>query len=238
MPPPGYVHIWCEDKNMDITCPFGLTAPSITNAATGWEVIQRPRMQGMTFWRGREPLQVSFSIMLDGYADNQSQENNIRDLILVTRGGPQFEPGIVGIEGIPGIYQDEWVIETVEFVSDSQIRRASDMERVRQEINLTVREWSPPTFKGIRKNALKKRKGKVIRIKVKKGDTPVKIAHRRKPPVRWTVLKSLNPKVVKKPYQDLKDGIWILVPANKAVKHRGGGHRSGSHRSGGQRGHG
>jgi len=222
---------------MDIVCLQGRTPPNIAGVGSTWEVVPRPRMQGTTLWRGRDPIQAVFSIMLDGHGERDashpygySQESKIRELVIVARGGSEYKPGIIGIDGIPGLYADEWIIESLDFVNDSQIRRPGDMNRTRQEINLTVREWSPPEFKGIRKNALKKDKPAVVRIKTKKGDTPVKIARRYK--TKWTALKKLNPKKIKKPYQKLKAGIWNLVPKPKAPKRNKPGKQGSGRRQG------
>jgi hypothetical protein len=62
---------------------------------------------------------------------------------------------------------------------------------------------------------------KTVIVKATTGDTPAKIAKRRKLK-SWTVLRDLNRGVVTKANQTLKRGTLIRVPATKKAAKSGG----------------
>jgi hypothetical protein len=183
----------------------------------------------MTVWKGVDPYKLEFQIILDGGTGGadinesnneiysrpdirpESQEPVLRDLLAVARGDAEHsEPGTVHVEGIPSLPTDRWVIDNLEFGTDA-VRRVSDMHRIRVIVDFTLLEYVTPTYLPISKRALGKDLGRTVVIKVKSGDTPGRIARRRG--CKWTDLRTLNPGVVKKSSQNLKDGIRIRVPA-------------------------
>jgi len=211
---------------MDLTGPMSADPPRWTAGWGGWEVVSRPRQVAMTQWNGIEPLQLQFGMWLDrglregpkNFNNRRSIEELIDGLLRVARGDGDSPPGIVYVHGIPRTSGKRFFIEDMEFVPDGVVRRSYDMYLVRQQINFTLRVYRPPSMKRIQKNALKKDLGKVVTIKVKKDDTPARIARRRG--CKWTDLRTLNPGVIHKAAQNLKNGIKIRVPAREN-HHRG-----------------
>jgi LysM domain len=204
----GFVHLISSNPKLDLTLRLAPDPPVFGGGFEGWEVVPRPRDDSMTIWRGNTSLQMSFGAVFDGLVGHRSQEDAIRDLIRCARGGVRDHPGIISVEGIPGTIADEWVIENLEW--GDQIRRQSDMHRIRQFVNITIRQYEPPEYKRVRFKSLAKPRRKVVIKKVRKGDTPRKIAKRQN--CTWLALKRLNPGKVKGPNQKLKVGMKLRMP--------------------------
>jgi hypothetical protein len=124
--------------------------------------------------------------------------------------GTTGEPGTLEVLGIPDMPSNDWIIENLEFDTDTTIRNLR-MQRIRQKVTFTLREEIDPHYVTLREQALMGKKPGWRMYKVKRGDTPIKIAKALKQK-SWTVIKDLNPKVVTKANQNLKDGIKIRVP--------------------------
>jgi hypothetical protein len=71
---PGYVRLTCDDPALDVTVLLGPDPVHVTSGVGGWQVTARPRQVGMTTWAGVEPIQLSLSLMFDGWASSRSQE--------------------------------------------------------------------------------------------------------------------------------------------------------------------
>jgi hypothetical protein len=208
--PPGRVRLRCGDPKLDITPWLGTDAPRLEAGFGGWTVTGRPREVGMTTWDGVEPFQLSLPIMFDGWVAGLSQETDIANLIAVSRGDRESPPGIVTVEGLP-LPVDSWVIENLDFGDPIY---ALDGNRLRQPVTVTLREFVPPEYLRRYQTAASKASTKTVVIRAKRGDTPAKIAKRRK--VKWTDLRTLNKALIKKANQVLKEGARIRVPkANK-----------------------
>jgi hypothetical protein len=205
--PPGYVGLHCDDPSLSIVVLLGPEPVKVTGGLGGWEVTARPRQVGMTTWQGNEPLQVSLSLMFDGWSMRASVEEPLRQLFTVARGDDESPPGIVDVEGIV-LPADRWVIENVDY--GEPILDPATMERYRQPMTVTLREYVPPTYLQQRKTALQGVKGKTKVITVRKGDTPANIARRQK--CKWTDVRALNPTVIKKANQTLKTGTKLRAP--------------------------
>lgn len=234
--PSGWVRLRCTDPYLNLASLLGPDSPLVTGGLGGWEVTRIPRSVGMTTWEGSDPYALQFGLVMVGAGkagwisggtflandpqnrdDQWSLEPAIRALRSVARGDNESPPGIVEIHGIPNLPADRWVIEEID-ETDDVIRRVSDMHRIRQVINLTFREYRPPTYKRLARRALQGKMGKTTTIKIKKGDTPAIIAKRRK--CKWTDLRKLNPTIVKKAHQNLPDGRKLRVPVIKQDKRR------------------
>lgn len=224
--PKGWIRIWSTDPDMDILGPLTEDSPRWTTGWGGWEIVPRPRQVAMTQWNGIEPMALQFGMWIDrglqegplAFNQRRSIEQMMDKLLRVARGDGDSPPGIVYVQGIPRVAGRRFFIEEMDFDPEGAIRRTYDMYLVRQKVNFTLRTYRPPTMKRIQKNALKKDLGKIVTIKVKKDDTPARIARRRG--CKWTDLRTLNPGVVHKASQNLKNGIKIRVPARE--NHRRG----------------
>jgi hypothetical protein len=220
---PGYVRLWCDEPFLDATVRLAEDLPHLTTDEGPWDIVPRAQQVSMTIPKGMGPWRYSLPILLEHPEGSMrrviyaGQEDLITAINRVWRGYQAKPPGILLIEGIPGIIDEtEWVIDTIE--EGDYIRRNWDMHRIRQQLTLNLIEFIPPDYAPMAKRATDKGRGKVVTVKVKKGDTPASIARRRG--VSWTVLRTLNPGVVTKAAQNLKDGSKIRVPAKQNVSQR------------------
>lgn len=168
----------------------------------------------MTIWQGNEPYQLDLSVMLDDLPGATSVEPAIRELLAAGRGDEESEPSTWTILGLPSLPADEWVLNGAE--PGDQVIRRHDASRIRQSYTLTFVEYMPPTYVQIRAKARQGAKAKTITYTVHRGDTPASIARKRR--CKWTDLRTLNPGVVKKANQNLKDGSRIRVPVLRAKR--------------------
>jgi hypothetical protein len=220
-PPPGWIRLQCPDPAFDRTVLLAPDAPKLTGGVGGWETTARPQQVSMTTWGGTEPFELKVQVMLDGWTAHKtrepaSQEPLIRELLTAGRGDDESPPGIFTLDGIPSLPADDWVLTGAE--PGDPIRRG-DMHRVRDTYTLTFLEYVPPTYLQLRKGALQGAKDKTTVITVKKGDTPRRIADKRKLS-SWFILRQLNPGVISKANQKLQTGIRIRVPAAQDKRHR------------------
>jgi hypothetical protein len=224
---PGYVALHCDDPALRLVVLLGEDPVRITGGAGGWDVTARPQQVGMTTWNGSEPLQASLALMFDGWARETGQERALRRLLTVARGDDESPPGVIEIEGVPLLADRDWVIEGIDY--GDVIVDASSRKRLRQALTLTLREYVPPTFLQLRRRALSANKAKTAVITAHKGDTPAKIARRQH--CKWTDLRTLNPKAVKKANQALTAGIKLRVPVAKAKDRKAKGGQKGTTRA-------
>jgi hypothetical protein len=224
--PRGHVRLLCDDPRLDLVCLLGPDPPTYSGAAGGWETVGRPRQDGMTIWQGNEPLGLSLSVMLDSLAAGATQEFALAALVTAARGDDESPPGVLTVLGLPYLLADRWVVDGLEF-GDS-LRRNYDLHRVRQQVTLSLRAYTPPSYLRLRKGALAGSKAKTGVYVVKRGDTPSRIARRRG--VAWTVLRELNPGVCDKASRNLRDGSKIRVPVRRGGRRPQKGSTRGSNR--------
>jgi hypothetical protein len=214
--PRGYVRLACGDPALDLIVLLGAEAPQVTGGVGGWTVTPRPQAVGMTLWEGVEPYQVNLSLMLDGWATGQSQESALRSLRRVARGDAESPPGVLYVEGIP-LPASRWVIEGIDF-GDPIL--GTDAARLRQPLTLTLRQYVPPKFLKRKRSAYGSSSKSAI-VRAQHGDTPAKIAKRRRLK-SWTVIRDLNRKLKLKANSKLKAGQKLRVPATKTQARSGG----------------
>jgi LysM domain len=217
----GIVRLHCLNPPLAMEVRLGQDLPQLTGGFGGWETTQRPRAVGMTTWQGVPPFELSVQILLGGahlLNEAPSQEDRIRNLINVARGTRDHVPGIVYIDGIPGLPADRWVISGIEW---GDAVRNRQMERIRQMATITFLEYQPPEYETLRKGSLAKAKPRTVRYTVKKGDTPAKIAKHRRGD--WKDIREVNRKgVIKKANQQPRKGTPFHVGAkiNVTLKDR------------------
>jgi hypothetical protein len=204
--PYGHVRITCDDPVVNIVVLLSDEPIRYTAGFGGWEVTQRPRQVGMTSWQGQEPLQLTLGLMFNTFDTPGTISSDVAALRRIARGDDESPPGVCTIEGIP-LGPDDWIIEGLEF---GEALRRADGYAVRQEVTLTLREYVPPSYLQLRRKALAGGKGKTKIITTKRGDTPASIARRMH--CKWTDLRTLNRKIVKKANQKLKTGTKLRVP--------------------------
>jgi hypothetical protein len=222
----GFVRLRCDTPALDVTVRLGAEPVTVTGGVGGWEVTPRPRQVSMTTWAGVEPVQVTLSLMFDGWAKRASQETDLRRLFAVARGDDESPPGIVTVDGV-WLPADEWVIESIDY--GDVIVDPSTMKRLRQSLTLTLREHVDPTFLQLRKTAHAASRGKTRVVTSRKGETVAKLARRVK--CKWTDLRTLNANVVTKANQVLKPGTKLRVPVATPRPTRAKGSRKGTGKS-------
>lgn len=216
--PHGHVRLVCDDPAANLVLLLGPEAPQLGAGVGGWEVTNRPRQVGMTTWTGVEPFQLTLGVMLDGLAARTNVEGVLRQLVTVARGDEESPPGVLELYGI-ATPADDWVIESMEF-GDPILSGYGN--RLRQPLTLTLREYVPPSYLKLRRKALAGWRGKTKVVTTKRGDTPAKVARRSR--CKWTDLRQLNQRLVKKANQHLHVGTKLRVPVAKA-RHRKRKHR-------------
>lgn len=226
-PPPGCVQIYCADPPRSLIVLLGEDPVKLTGGETGWETVARPHQTGMTLWNGAAPYALALPLMLDDFPERGSVEKAMRVLHRLARGDDDSEPGVIELGGIP-LPADEWVIESLDY--GDPIRGDRDLRLMRQPVTLSLLEYVPPEYVQVRRRSLAKPKPKTRMVKVKKGDTPAKIAHRAH--CKWTELRTLNPGVVKRanqkvgtPHDRFKVGMRLRVPVHPQHKKKAKGHR-------------
>jgi hypothetical protein len=220
-PPHGWIRIICDKPALNIMHRMGPDPPNITGGFGGYDIVERPRQVSMTIWKGIEPFQLTFSLMMDVFHEvrttdaYRSVEDDIESLIRCARGAKDSEPGTVEVLGIPRLPAESWVFENVEFDSDGVIRDGRNFSRLRQKVTITLREEVDPEYSPIRKHARDKAKGPTMMVKAKDGDTPITVARRYKLS-SWFILRRLNKNLVFKSNQKFKKGQRLRVPIQKS----------------------
>lgn len=212
----GRIRLSCSNPPLNAVMYLGPDPPKLSGGFGGWETTPRPRAVGMTTWSGVPPFVLELNVLL-GRQDLDAEvsvERRIRRLIDVARGTEDHPPGIVFVDGIPGLPADRWVIDGLDF---GDVIRDRDMERIRQVITISLLEYQPPEYETLRRGSLARARPKVVKYTVKKGDTPAKIARNHR--CKWTDIREVNRKgLIKKANQDLKDGSKINVPMKRPEK--------------------
>jgi hypothetical protein len=166
----------------------------------------------MTTWAGVPPFEWDLSVLYD---HPEGVEYAIRQLVEVARGTRYTPPGILRVDGIGYIQSDQWVVGGLEF--GDHVMRNRIMHRTRQDVTIHLIEYLPPDYQTLRAGALSPPRPKTVVYKVKRNDTPAKIAKGRG--CKWTDLRTLNKKgVIKTANQKLKVGIQIMVPVKAPPK--------------------
>lgn len=230
---PGWIYIWCSEPVAHFQARIGPEPWIPTDGFGGWEVVDRPHQVGMTVETTTPPYQYTGSVLFDGWHGRHSVEDDIKQLMIIAHGDDDNNPGIFSIRGIPDLPSHHWLIEDLEFDPDSVIRHPSNMERLRQKVTITMREYVSPHYVRVAKNATKKSKGNYTLKVTKDGDTPHKIAVREKVRIKDIIQLNHGNKVFKPPItkanQRLKKGLKIRIPVSDNKAHKDKSSRSRSH---------
>lgn len=152
-PPPEHerLHLRCGDPHVNIEVNMGDGPATPTAGFAGWEVISRVRRKGMTGYVGVPPFQQDVPVFLDGYADGESVEQHLAQLLslgddaVFWADGPIWRPRQHYVFG-----------EEPEF---GETIRAQDGTLVRQALTLKLMEYVPADVSGPRKKGNPKRTG-------------------------------------------------------------------------------
>lgn len=121
--------------------------PSTPVSDGGWVVLSRPKKSGFTVWDGYAPHTMELSVLFDGFAQDQSQEDDIEALHRIMRNpvGPLKQPSPVKLEGPVPMLDTTWVIQSVSQDSSSLLRRR-DGSIVRVSVTISLIEYVEADF--------------------------------------------------------------------------------------------
>jgi LysM domain len=175
---------------------FADGAAIMTEGYAGWQIVNRPRDVGLTEWVGRNPLAIEIPFILDYWMasintnpgiDCENQVSNLEHLCGV---GGHSQPPICYVDGkgviphdntiAPGFHQ--WVVETVTWDRDMEIRSQTTGRRLRCGGMIVVRKFvaAEEMLRTIKSTDRATGSGKKPKhYRVKKGDTLGKIAARK-----------------------------------------------------------
>jgi len=134
---PSQVTIRSEDPVISVTGLLGPDGARITDGYGGWEIVERPRRQGVTLWTGRPPFTMTLDIIFDGLKKLDPIEilcSSLERLALPPN--ESEEPPVVKVTGVqiprPGL---PWVVENIAW--GEAIRNGSG-RRLRQVATVTL----------------------------------------------------------------------------------------------------
>lgn len=187
--------------NLSVTAWMGADPPNVTAGYGGWEVVARPRKQGLTSWKGHAPYEMDLPILLDGYADGDSVEAKCSAIERMGR-PPAVgqEPPRITIDGFVPHSDLTWVVQRITW---GDVIRATNGQRTRQLLTLSLLRYIAEdrvqlqgSASKARSNATKTVTGKSgtsTRYTVKAGDTLQRIAQKKLgDSKRYTEIMKLN----------------------------------------------
>lgn len=183
----------------------GEEAPKITGGGARWNTIERPRRTSMVQWVGNDPYSMDLSIMIDGWVDGRSVENDVAKINQMFHSPADLAPPRpIVIEGAVPVKGARWIISSIDW-GDRTIWQPDGRGkgyRTRQDAVLHLLQFVPET-------TLKKltpTTGLKIHT-VKAGETGRNIA--RKHGVTTAAIKKANNK---RDLKTLKTGDKIKIP--------------------------
>jgi hypothetical protein len=172
------------------TAYFGDGPPIVIDGYGGWQVTARPKEIGITEWIGRNPIQIEIPFMIDNYTFNTDiadpgieTEREVRKLEKLCGIGGHTQPPICTVNGHGVIPHDEknapgyhkWVIESVSWDKDMEIRSGASQRRMKCGGSITIRQYITASNILPRLGPNARSRNPEIYI-VKSGDTISKIA--------------------------------------------------------------
>src|SRR5438046_10117005 len=104
-----------SDSGLIVRALLGEASPVLTSGFGGWEVVDRPKRIGMTRFKGTDPFRQDIAILLDGYADNVSQESKVSRLQMMARQPDVLQqPPTIKLEGMAQRTDLVWIIEGID----------------------------------------------------------------------------------------------------------------------------
>lgn len=157
MPGYGKVGVACGQLLLYFECLLGEAGARVTDGYGGWEAIDRPKQLPFTRWVGAPPYQMEMALVFDSLATGGNVEHPIGLLERMAREpGGLGEPPIVKVVGpLPRSSSVAWVITGLDW---GDALRGDDGLRVRQEVSVTLLQYTEPD--GIKISVAKKRKAK------------------------------------------------------------------------------
>ena|SRR5215831_2753122 len=94
----------------------GESPPQITGGGAKWNTIERPRRTSMVQWTGNDPYTMDVSIMIDGWADNRSVENDVARINQMFHSPADLSPPRpIAIDGAVPVKGARWIITGIDW---------------------------------------------------------------------------------------------------------------------------
>lgn len=210
----GEVRIFSTDPPLELLALLGDGPVQPTGGAGGYATIERPRKPPVTNWQGSPAKTMSLPLIIDGYKEDRSVEN---ECVIVERWGKVL-PGdartpIVQLDGKLNGTGIEWVVDGIDWGQEE--RDPLTGYRIRQVVTLDLIQFIDAPIRVIPQPVVPVVKPPAYKIyTAKTGDTLSKIAARQlKNSKRWKEIKAVNPAPkIKTAKQKLKPGRKLKVP--------------------------
>lgn len=175
------VIIKASAPDVEVTALLDEAGAVVTGGYGDWEVIARPRRQGITHWAGRSPFTMDLALIFDGHSRFETVETQISRLerLALPHPNPGGAPPVVTLigEAIPHHDITDWVIQNLTF---GDLIRDRNGHRTRQHIVVSLLRYVQVDKIQVTAaaDARNKAGGNIRTVPVNKGDTLQKIAAR------------------------------------------------------------
>lgn len=192
----GFVAIATEDRRQAIVVSLAEDQPTQAGGTSLWNAQERPKRRTIPVYQGEVGYQITVPIVFEGFKEQVSQEDFIRQLEQMSRKRRgEKEPPKVIFDAGGAIPHDRtrdkgrrWVIGDLAWGAYEV--RPDDADRIRQYVAVRFDEWNEDPILRV---GLGESGKKYERYTVKKGDTLKKIAKRKLGNAnRWRELARLN----------------------------------------------
>jgi hypothetical protein len=171
-----------DDPDITVSALLDAAGVTVSGGYGGWEVITRPRRQGVTHWGGRDPFRMDMALILDEHASYGRVETDCSRLerLALPHPNPGGSPPVISISGAAVPHDDikEWVVEGIEW---GETIRDKQGYRTRQHVVIGLLRYVQVDKIQVTAaaNARNQNGGGGVRtVDVRQGDTLVKIAAR------------------------------------------------------------
>lgn len=139
-----HVTITGEAPRLSIRALMDAEPPQITAGYGGWEEVQRPGRQALVHWTGVAAYRMTLSLVLDGWADARSVEQECHWLEWWAESHRAFSrPSRIKVEGRAVPKSSLWW--AIDELGWGETLRNAVGERQRQRVSLTLVQATDPT---------------------------------------------------------------------------------------------
>jgi hypothetical protein len=185
--------------SITLTALLDTDGAKIVGGYGGWEVITRPRRQGITNWAGRSPFSMTIAIILDGFAQDRKVDTDWSKLerLSLPHPNPGGEPPVVELRGDAIPHSDLlWVVDNID-PGETILDQGGNMLRRHAVVSLIRYVAMDRIQLSAAANARNKGQPSGSRnIEARAGDSLSKIASRELgDSKRWKEIQTLNPNI-------------------------------------------
>lgn len=156
MSPKPFYHIISKSPDLDLKLDPGPAAPQPTSGYGGWTTSSRPAAIPFTVWEGGDVRKQDITVMLDGFSNGRSIENEVEKVKKLGRPPKKKDetpPPVFRVFGPIHESGTFFVLEALEF---GAVIRDDDGTILRQELILKLMEYVDPDQIRIRKRGKSK----------------------------------------------------------------------------------